>query len=189
MEEELKELFGEKTLSYDDFSKAIEEKGMKLANLSAGGYVAKTKYDDDVKKAKNLDYKKKYEDLEASIQGDDGINAKLKNITTERDDYKSKYDELNSKYSILEATNKVTSAGIKPEFAKFVASEVLGQVSDTLDFDTALKAYKAKNPQFNAETTVVRKKVGSSLGLEGKETNNQSETNQIMNDLIRSARD
>ena len=189
MEKELRELFGENSLSYDDFSKAIEEKGMKLANLSAGGYIAKSKYDDDMKKAKNLDYKKKYEDLEASIQGDDGINAKLKNITTERDDYKSKYEDLNSKYSILEATTKVTSAGIKPEFAKFVASEVLGQVSDTLDFDTALKAYKSKNPQFNTETTVVRKKVGSSLGLEGKEVNNQSETNQIMNDLIRSARD
>ena len=189
MEEELRELFGENSLSYDDFSKAIESKGMKLANLSAGGYVAKNKYDDDLKKAKNLDYKKKYEDLEASIQGDDGINAKLKNITTERDDYKSKYEELNSKYSILDATTKVVNAGIKPEFAKFVASEVLGQVSDTLDFDTALKAYKAKNPQYNAETTVVRKKVGSSLGLDGKGTNNQDETNKIMNDLIRSARD
>ena len=189
MEEELKELFGENTLSYDDFSKAIEEKGMKLANLSAGGYIAKSKYDDDVKKAKNLDYKKKYEDLEESIQGDDGINAKLKNITTERDDYKSKYEDLNSKYSMLEATNKVTSAGIKPEFAKFVASEVLGQVSDTLDFDTALKAYKAKNPQYNSEPTIVRKKVGSSLGLDGKEKTNQSETSQIMNDLIRLARD
>lgn len=189
MEEELKELFGENTLSYEDFSKAIEEKGMKLANLSAGGYIAKTKYDDDVKKAKNLDYKKKYEDLEASIQGDDGINAKLKNITTERDDYKSKYEELNTKYAMLDATTKAVNAGIKPEFAKFVASEVLGQVSETIDFDTALKAYKAKNPQFNSETTVIRKKVGSSLGLDGKGTNNQNETNQIMNDLIRSARD
>ena len=189
MEDELKELFGENSLSYDDFSKAIESKGMKLANLSAGGYVAKNKYDDDLKKAKNLDYKKKYEDLEESIQGDDGINEKLKNITTERDDYKSKYEELNSKYSMLDATTKVVKAGVKPEFAKFVASEVLGQVSDTLDFDTALKAYKAKNPQYNAETTVVRKKVGSSLGLDGKGTNNQDETNKIMNDLIRSARD
>ena len=189
MEEDLKELFGENSLSYDDFSKAVEEKGMKLANLSAGGYIAKTKYDDDVKKAKNLDYKKKYEDLEASIQGDDGINAKLKNITTERDDYKSKYEELNTKYAMLDAITKVVNAGIKPEFAKFVASEVLGQVSETIDFDTALKAYKAKNPQFNSETTVIRKKVGSSLGLDGKGTNNQNETNQIMNDLIRSARD
>lgn len=187
--EELKELFGENALSYDDFTKAVEEKGMKLANLSAGGYVAKSKYDDDVKKAKNLDYKKKYEDLEESIQGDDGINAKLKNITTERDDYKSKYEDLNSKYSILEATNKVASAGIKPEFARFVASEVLGQVTETLDFDTAFKAYKAKNPQFNTETTVVRKKAGSSLSLDGKETNNQEETNKTMNDLIRSVRD
>ena len=37
MDEELKELFGENTLSYDDFVKAVDEKGMKLANLSAGG--------------------------------------------------------------------------------------------------------------------------------------------------------
>ena len=189
MDEELKELFGENSLSYDDFSKAIEEKGMKLVNLSAGGYIAKSKYDDDVKKAKSLDRKKKYEDLEKSIDGDDGINAKLKNITTERDDYKTKYEELNSKYSILDATSKVVKAGIKPEFAKFVATEVLGEVNETLDFNTAWKAYKAKNPQFNTETTVVRKKVGSSLGLEGKEPNNQNETNRLMNDLIRSARD
>lgn len=174
MDEELKNLFGENSLSYDDFSKAIEEKGMKLANLSAGGYIAKSKYDDDLKKAKNLDYKKKYEDLEASIQGDD---------------YKSKYEELNSKYSMLDATTKVVKAGIKPEFAKFVASEVLGQVSDTLDFDTALKAYKAKNPQFNSETAVIKRKVGSSLKLDGRELNNENETNKIMNDLIRSARD
>ena len=189
MDEELKNLFGENSLSYDDFSKAIEEKGMKLANLSAGGYIAKSKYDDDLKKAKNLDYKKKYEDLEASIQGDDGINEKLKNITSERDDYKSKYEELNSKYSMLDATTKVVKAGIKPEFAKFVASEVLGQVGDTLDFDTALKAYKAKNPQFNSETAVIKRKVGSSLKLDGRELNNENETNKIMNDLIRSARD
>ena len=169
MEEELKELFGDGTLSYEDFTKAVEGKGMKLANLSAGGYVAKSKYDDDLKKAKALDYKKKFEDLQASIEGVDGVNAKLKNITTERDDY------------------KVTSAGIKPEFAKFVASEVLEMTSDTIDFDTALKSYKAKNPQFNVETTVIKK--NSSVNLDGKEQTNQNETNQIMNDLIRSARD
>ena len=187
MEEELKELFGDGTLSYEDFTKAVEGKGMKLANLSAGGYVAKSKYDDDLKKAKALDYKKKFEDLQASIEGDDGVNAKLKNITTERDDYKSKYETLNKDYSILNATNKVTSAGIKPEFAKFVASEVLEMTSDTIDFDTALKSYKAKNPQFNVETTVIKK--NSSVNLDGKEQTNQNETNQIMNDLIRSSRD
>ena len=187
MEEELKQLFGDRNLSYEDFTKAVEGKGMKLANLSNGGYVAKSKYDDDLKKAKALDYKKKFEDLQASIEGDDGVNAKLKNITTERDDYKSKYETLNKDYSILNATNKVTSAGIKPEFAKFVASEVLGMTSDTIDFDTALKSYKAKNPQFNVETTVIKK--NSSVNLDGKEQTNQNETNQIMNDLIRSARD
>ena len=173
MDEELKELFGENTLSYDDFVKAVDEKGMKLANLSAGGYVAKTKYDDDVKN---------------SIEGDDGVNAKLKNITTERDDYKSKYEALNANYSMLTATNKATGAGIKPEFAEFVASKVLKMTSDTVDFDTALKSFKAKNPQYNSETTVIKKK-NSSVDLGGKEQTNQNETNQIMNDLIRSTRD
>ncbi len=187
MEEELKELFGEKNLSYEDFTKAIDEKGYKLANLSSGGYIAKSKYDEDVKKAKGLDYKKRFEDLQASIEGDDGVNAKLKNITTERDEYKSKYEILNKDYSLLTAKDKVINFGIKPEFAKFVASEVLGMTSDTIDFDTALKSYKAKNPQFNVETTVIRK--NSSVDLGGKEQTNQNETNQIMNDLIRSARD
>jgi len=187
MEEELKELFGENTLSYDDFTKAVEGKGMKIVNLSAGGYVAKSKYDDDLKKAKATDYKKKYEDLQASIEGDDGINAKMQNLTNERDDYKSKYETLNKDYSILSATSKVTTAGIKPEFAKFVANEVLEMTSDTIDFDTALKSYKAKNPQYNTETTIIKK--NSSVDLGGKEQTNQSETNQIMNDLIRSSRD
>lgn len=187
MDDELKELFGDKALSYDDFTKQVEGKGIKLVNLSAGGYVAKNKYDDDVKKAKNLDYKKKFEDLQASIEGDDGVNAKLENITTERDDYKSKYETLNKEYSILNATNKVTNAGIKPEFAKFVANEVLEMTSDSIDFDTALKSYKAKNPQYNAEITVVKK--NSSVDLGGNSQINQNGTNQIMNDLIRSARD
>ncbi len=187
MDDELKELFGDKALSYDDFTKQVEGKGIKLVNLSAGGYIAKNKYDDDVKKAKNLDYKKKFEDLQASIEGDDGVNAKLKNITTERDDYKSKYETLNKEYSILNATNKVTNAGIKPEFAKFVANEVLDMTSDTIDFDTALKSFKAKNPQYNVETTVVKK--NSSVDLGGNSQINQNGTNQIMNDLIRSARD
>lgn len=182
--DELKELFGDKSLSFDDFTKAIDSKGMKLADLSAGGYVAKSKYDEDVKKAKGLDYKKKFEDLQKSIEGDDGVNAKLKNITTERDDYKSKYETLNKEYSVLQATDKVTKAGIKPEFAKFVANEVLGLTSDTLDFDTALKSYKAKNPQFNSESTIVRK--NSSVELDGNSENQSSTTNKTMNDLIRS---
>ena len=187
MEEELKELFGDKTLSYDDFTKAIEGKGMKLANLSAGGYVAKSKYDEDIKKAKATDYKKKFEDLQASIEGDEGMNAKLKNITTERDDYKSKYEALNKDYSILTAKDKVIHAKVKPEFAEFVANEVFKMTSDTIDFDTALKSYKAKNPQYNAEATVIKK--NSSVDLGGKEQTDQNETNQIMNDLIRGSRD
>ena len=111
----------------------------------------------------------------------------MKNITTERDDYKSKYEDLDEKYSILNATVKVSNSGIRPEFAEFVANKVLKMTSDSIDFDTALKSFKAKNPQYNTETTVVKK--NSSVDLGGNSQTNQNGTNQIMNDLIRSARD
>lgn len=44
----LKELFGEKGLTFDEFCKAAGDKGLKLADLSSGAYVSKTKYDDDI---------------------------------------------------------------------------------------------------------------------------------------------
>ena len=48
----LKELFDqaeEGTLTYADFSKAVKSKGYKLADLATGDYVAKKKYEDDLK--------------------------------------------------------------------------------------------------------------------------------------------
>ena len=44
----LKELFAEKALTFDELSKAANEKGLKLADLSGGAYVSKTKYDTDI---------------------------------------------------------------------------------------------------------------------------------------------
>ena len=44
MAEFLKELFGDGALKYDDFEKALGEKGLKLANLTEGKYVDKDKF-------------------------------------------------------------------------------------------------------------------------------------------------
>lgn len=44
----LKSLFNNGSLSWDEFSAAVNEKGYKLADLSTGKYVSKGKYDDDI---------------------------------------------------------------------------------------------------------------------------------------------
>ena len=44
----LKELFGEEALTFEQLSKKVSEKGLKLADLSTGNYVAKKKYTDDL---------------------------------------------------------------------------------------------------------------------------------------------
>ena len=88
---------------------------------------------------------------------------------------------LTKENNLLKATSKVASSDVKPEFLKFVTSEVMSMVNETTDFDTALKNYKKENTQYFGE--VVVKKVQSSPTLAGG-TKPQT-TNDIMNSLLR----
>lgn len=92
---------------------------------------------------------------------------------------------LTNKVKLLEAQLKVSNSDVKKEFAKFVTSEVMSQVNETTDLETALKNYKKENPQYFGETVV--KKVQSSPTLNGGGNQPQT-TNNIMNDLLRGAR-
>ena len=74
-------------------------------------------------------------------------------------------ESLKKENELLKATNKVANSDVKPEFLKFVTSEVMALVNDTTDFDTALKNYKKDNTQYFGE--VVVKKVQSSPNLNG----------------------
>ena len=85
----------------------------------------------------------------------------------------------------LKATYEVAKSDVKPEFLKFVTNEVMGLVNDTTNFETALKNYKKDNPHFFGE--VVVKKVQSSPNLNGG-GNKENTTNNIMNDILRGAR-
>ena len=90
-------------------------------------------------------------------------------------------ESLKKENQILKATNIVAKSDVKPEFVKFVTSEVMSMVDETTDFETALKNYKKENTQYFGE--VVVKKVQSSPTLNGgrKETT----TNDIMNNILR----
>lgn len=94
-------------------------------------------------------------------------------------------DNLTKENNLLKATNQVAKSDVKPEFLKFVTSEVMSMVNDTTDFDTALKNYKKENTQYFGE--VVVKKVQSSPNLNGG-GNKDNTTNNIMNDILRGVR-
>ena len=91
---------------------------------------------------------------------------------------------LTKENALLKATNEVAKSDVKPEFLKFVTSEVMTMVNDTTDFETALKNFKKDNSQYFGE--VVIKKVQSSPNLNGGAK--EITTNDIMNNILRSGR-
>ena len=99
----------------------------------------------------------------------------------------TEYQKVNSRNAELENENKVLRAGVKTKYVDFVAYSVAKQEGD---FDKNLKQYLKENPEYTGgtEPTII-KKVGSSLNLGGKGNIDQNETNQLMNNLIRSTRD
>jgi len=152
------------------------------------------------------EYGKKIESFKAEI---DMINGKLDEYKAndekskeELEQYKSQIDSLNNtieeKNKSLESMQSVANenndlkaqiqmkgANVKKEFEKFVASEVKGMVNEDTDFTKALENYKKENPQYFGDTVI--KKVQTSPELAGGDTKPQS-TNNIMNDILRSAR-
>ena len=136
-------------------------------SFNAGVKKANSEWQKDAKYKEFLDWKK-------SNHNDSEKMAELQ----------ASNESLKKENEMLKATNKVAKSEVKPEFLKFVTSEVMGLTNDTTDFETALKNYKKENPQYFGE--VVVKKVQSSPNLSGgtKETT----TNDIMNNILRSGR-
>ena len=91
--------------------------------------------------------------------------------------------KLENENKILKATNEVVKSDVKPEFLKFVTSEVMSMTNDTTDFETALKDYKQNHSQFFGD--IVVKKVQSSPNLNGG--TQPSTIDDIFNNMIRSA--
>lgn len=168
--EELKALFGEGSLSYDEFEQKLGEAGetIKLANLKSGNYVDKAKFE---KLEKGLeDYKTKYSALEESTKGFDELKSQF-------DDVSNKYNELLGKQEVAEKMEKIKGANVNDKFAKFVYNEVNALVSDEKDFQTVLSEYLKENSQFiNSKSTYVDLQNGGAT---------IKSANEKMNDFIR----
>ena len=73
----LKELFGDKTFTYDDFQKAVDGKKIKLADLNEGGYVDKHKLDDKIGELSKAN--ETIQGLQETVKKFDGVDVdKLK---------------------------------------------------------------------------------------------------------------
>ena len=168
--EELKALFGEGSLSYNEFEQKLGEAGekIKLANLKSGAYVDKAKFE---KLEKGLeDYKAKYSALEESTKGFDELKSQF-------DDVSTKYNELLGKQEVAEKMEKIKGANVNDKFAKFVYNEVNALVSDGKDFQTVLSEYLKENSQFiNSKSTYVDLQNGGAV---------VKSANEKMNDFIR----
>ena len=135
-------------------------------SFNAGVKKASSEWQKDEKYKEFLEWKK-------SNQNDSEKIAELQ----------ASYNSLKKENDLLKATNEVAKSEVKPEFLKFVTSEVMSMVNETTDFETALKNYKKDNSQYFGE--VVVKKVQSSPTLNGG-TKPQT-TNDIVNNVLRGA--
>lgn len=110
-----------------------------------------------------------------------------KTIEQKQAEKQEEYQKALLKNTELENENKVFRAGVEKESVDYVAFKVAKMEGE---FEENLKRFLKDNPKYLAsnETKFV-KKVGSSMSLNGKTQSNQNETNQMMNDLIRSSRD
>lgn len=168
----LKQFFGEdgKTaITYEQLTQGISEKGMKLADLSLGGYIAKDKYDEQMRKFNDFKSKNdisKYADYE-------DVKAELAALKAEKVD--------------RELMEKLSAKKVKPEFQKFVLSEIKGKVTEQMPFDKAMEEYLKENTQYILTDERQTFFKNSSVPLEngGGEIKN---TNQKMNALIRGAK-
>lgn len=170
----LRQFFGEDgntAITYEQLSKGISEKGIKLADLSLGGYVSKDKFDEQTRKFN--EYKtnndiSKYADY-------DTIKAELETLRTEKAD--------------REYIDKLSAKKVKPEFQKFVLAEIKASLGDSnADFDKAMTDYLKSNTQYVTVEEKGKPFFKSSSAPLDNGSGEGKNTNQKMNALFRSAR-
>ena len=169
--DELQELFGDEALNYADFSAKLSEKGIKLANIKAGGYVDKGKYDKlagEFAKYKTDNDVSKYADYDA-------VKAELEQLKAEKAD--------------AELAKEVAAANVDAKFQKFVMSEVKPLVTEKKDFKACLAEYLKENPQFvvNTQRQGVFQK-GSQPNFDDGGAGGAPSTNKKMNEILRGVR-
>ena len=162
----LKDVFGAGALTYEQFTKAVGDKGLKLADLSQGGYVTALRHQQELEAKDN-----QIAALNGNIETRDNDLAEIKRtlesagadsvgaLTTKLSDLQTKYDNDTQEYkrqlgkqaygfAVREfaGTQKFTSEAAKREFIRSLEEKELqldnGKIMGVSDF---LTQYKADN--------------------------------------------
>lgn len=165
---DLKELFGEEALTYEQLQQKLTENKMKLADLSTGNYVAKGKFDDEIAAKDSA-----IENLQSQIStrdtdiknlkkqladaGDDAtklaeVTQQLEtlqgNYNTAKKDYQAALDKQAYEFAVREFANgqKFTSKAAKSMFINDMVKENLKMKDSTIiGADDFLKVYSEAN--------------------------------------------
>lgn len=164
---ELDELFGDGSLTRDEFNAKLAEKAntIKLANLKSGSYVDKAKYDklsNDFETYKTNNDVSKYADY-------DTIKTELEQLKTEK-----------AEQALMK---EVETAKVNEQFREFVLTKAKAMVTDKKDFKACLAEYLEANPQFTEQKSNGFFKKSSSVDLNGGE--GKTTANKKMNEFIR----
>jgi len=146
-----KALFGDaESLSLEDFEAKVA--GKKIVDLSEGGYVAKEKFDAEVKKHKDAATAVTAEltDLKAATDGDDGLKKQVATLTEKLAAETQRAEEAVTKATRSERMEAVRgkASHLPPKLLRTLYDDALALVSDDVDFDTALSKAIESDPDY-----------------------------------------
>ncbi len=147
----------EKTYTEQELQEKVQ------SSFNAGVKKASTEWQKDEKYKEFLAWKKTSQNDSEKINELTNLNTELTNQAT----------SLSKEIEQLKAQIKVDNSDVKKEFSKFVTSEVLGMVTDTTDFDHALKEFKKNNPQYFGETVIKKTQTAPRIKRWYTTTNNK----------------
>ena len=171
----LKELFGEEALTYEQFSNQMNERGLKLADLSTGNYVGKKKYEDEISaKAKAIEdlqtqiktRDKDIKGLQEQLAGNADDATKIADLTeqlgklqgdydTAKKTYEKQLSKQSYEFAVREFANnqEFTSNAARRDFINEMISENLKMKNDTI---IGADDFMAEYAKTNADAFVVK---------------------------------
>lgn len=165
-----KELLGEgDSFTIEQIEKAVS--GMKLTDLSEGGYVSKDKFDKREKTAKDRieELEGELKELKDAGEGDEALKARIKTLEADLKTAKSETEkaEEDAKEKSKALTSKEHESAIakkaghlNEKMQRLVLEDAEKLVSDTVEFDAALAKVLKDDPDY-AEADTNQPKVGT----------------------------
>lgn len=112
--QDLKEVFGDKQLSYDEFDSALKKTKLKLIDLSTGEYVDKNKFESQINKLQEQ-LKSKDVELEEAKKLNEGNGSEAEKLQKKLDDFEK---QLQEQKASLEESNHNLDVANKREIAR-----------------------------------------------------------------------